>query len=402
MSGPLGVLPGMTYDPIRNRYFPTPKDGGKVDLDPKGKKRLRFDAEPVVEAVHVPIAGPSRRRIVRPSGRRREMNRDGSLGSHFGKLVMKEVCECCPCSGENVTSIRSFVGGAFFATTDHGKVVVTTADGEGHAVTVCSASVLGVHCDVARLTMMSISAGPRPHAHVFKRAPEALDHMWIEATDLALPEGDVYCMSSFDDRCTVGGSHSLNIVHYASRLATTYRKLPSDPLCVHQSSSDIAFVGMRSSQIRLDDLRVKGRRDDTIAQLPGSKAVVGVKRLKDSAVPWGLLASGMSDQLMIFDIRFAKQPLRCLKGHVNSFHSDLGLATTPTDSHVLAAGSDDVVRAWSTQTGEPMSAAEGSSGEDHLLGMTFPSRVRCIQVREDDMGVDVAYGGTFVRFGREL
>jgi WD repeat-containing protein 21A len=79
---------------------------------------------------------------------------------------------------------------------------------------------------------------------------------------------------------------------------------------------------------------------NVVAAMPGRKAIVGVKRLKDSAVPWGLAASAMGDevgvawtqcpfwanltgQMLIFDVRFGREPLHRLEGHVNNFHQNL-------------------------------------------------------------------------------
>ena len=49
--------------------------------------------------------------------------------------------------------------------------------------------------------------------------------------------------------------------------------------------------------VTLEDLRVDQRTWNKIATTSRGKAVVGVKRLKDSAVPWGIAVSGMSDDV---------------------------------------------------------------------------------------------------------
>lgn len=69
MSGPLGILAGMRFDPDRNRYFPIPKDEsprmsrdggillptGCTEGRMAGKKRMKLDHQESGEV------GPSRR-----------------------------------------------------------------------------------------------------------------------------------------------------------------------------------------------------------------------------------------------------------------------------------------------------------------------------------------------------
>lgn len=87
-------------------------------------------------------------------------------------------------------------------------------------------------------------------------------------------------------------------IHYnASDLSTSKRNLPSDPLALHLSDSNIIFAGLRSGNVLLEDLRVDTHVKTTIASTKKGKAVVGVKRLKDSAVPFGLVVSGLGDEV---------------------------------------------------------------------------------------------------------
>lgn len=68
-------------------------------------------------------------------------------------------------------------------------------------------------------------------------------------------------------------------------------------MAVHHTENDIVYAGLRNSHIHAADLRMKGADTTPIAKLTRGKAVVGIKRLKDSAVPYGLVASGMSNEV---------------------------------------------------------------------------------------------------------
>lgn len=67
-------------------------------------------------------------------------------------------------------------------------------------------SLLQFPQDLAVLTLFSraISGGADPHVHLFKRDPQMLDHIFMSHSELNLSGGDMYEVSSFDDRCTIG------------------------------------------------------------------------------------------------------------------------------------------------------------------------------------------------------
>lgn len=54
------------------------------------------------------------------------------------------------------------------------------------------------------LCSRAISGGADPHVHLFKRDPQMLDHIFMSHSELNLSGGDMYEVSSFDDRCTIG------------------------------------------------------------------------------------------------------------------------------------------------------------------------------------------------------
>ena len=96
---------------------------------------------------------------------------------------------------------------------------------------------------------------------------------------------------------TIGGIKSLTSLYYIDRLHTSKRDLPSDALSLHHSSPDLVFAGLRSSSVFLEDLRAQSKIPNVVAATAAGRAVIGVKRLKDSAVPWGLAVSAMDDQV---------------------------------------------------------------------------------------------------------
>ncbi|KAK8844761.1 hypothetical protein IAR55_006611 [Kwoniella newhampshirensis] len=437
MSGPLGSLPGMTYDPTKNRYFPTPK-GPPPPLPPPPiarddsrpgpssasssvrwmspqpgcfevrLKRARMDdvGEGGEGSGHGNGRGRGRRGVVGnlrgKSAGRRKYAMIGEEERILSTLELEAEHHSCGCHGEIITSHRSFGEEGYFATTDHGKLVVHNSEGSTSVFSVCAQNLVGIHIDIPRMIMMAIAGGPDPHLHLFKRDPEMLNHVFMTHSELGLKTGDIYGMSSFDDICTLGSAKSLTTINYTSRLTSTHRRLFSDALAVHQTSRDLVFVGQRSGNVALEDLRISSRIQNVVASTQKGKAVVGVKRLNDGAVPWGLAVSGMGDEMLLFDVRFGDRPLRGLKGHVNTFHTVVSMASSPDDRFLFASGSDRRIRCWSTITGEPVrpppSGDEGNDVENPLV-RTFNQKVSAISVRED-LGLDVVVRGELMRFGR--
>lgn len=121
-------------------------------------------------------------------------------------------------------------------------------------------------------------------------------------------------------------------------------------LAVHQSDPNLVFAGLRNGSVALEDLRVTSRQINRVGGTVKQKAVVGVRRLSDSAVPWGLVVSGLSDevslgwilhtrlradaQLLIYDIRFSSAPLHSCSGHINKYHDRLVCPHRPSPSHL--------------------------------------------------------------------
>ncbi|WWD22685.1 hypothetical protein CI109_107178 [Kwoniella shandongensis] len=444
MSGPLGPLRGMTFDPIKNRYFPTPKGpppppsrsslspspplrrigderngqsssfnsanagGGWMSSRPgcfEGRMKRRLDEEEGGEGSTGLRGGRMGGRVRRGMGMGRQRRADAGVPDEqriLSSLELEAEHHSCGCHGEIITSHRSFGEEAYFATTDHGKLVIHNSEGSTSVFSVCAQNLVGIHIDIPRMVTMAIAGGPDPHLHLFKRDPEMLNHVFMTHSELGLKTGDIYGMSSFDDICTLGSAKSLTTINYTDRLTSIHRRLFSDALAVHQTSRDLVFVGQRSGNVALEDLRISSRIQNVVASTQRGKAVVGVKRLSDAAVPWGLAVSGMGDEMLLFDVRFGDRPLRTLQGHVNSFHTVVSMATSQDDRFLFASGSDRRIRCWSTVTGEtisPPSAPADGNDLDNPLVRTFNQKISAMSVR-DDLGLDVVVRGELMRFGR--
>jgi WD repeat-containing protein 21A len=68
-------------------------------------------------------------------------------------------------------------------------------------------------------------------------------------------------------------------------------------LAVHHHDSNLVYAGLRNGVVSLEDLRVEPGGVNRVGHTIKGKAVVGVKRLKDSAVPWGMVVSGLDSEV---------------------------------------------------------------------------------------------------------
>ncbi|ODN89732.1 WD-repeat protein 21A [Cryptococcus wingfieldii CBS 7118] len=441
--GPLGELPGMTFDPLRNRYFPTPKNpppsppaahsrsGNSsrrdeiVNMFTPGpgqpfcvKKRPR--SSEAGEAREEVVCGGGGRRVQRGRGRMGALGgrqRERGEESVLSKLVLDAEHHSCGCEGEVITSYQSYGDEAYAATTDHGKLILHWAGGNTVVFHVCPQPLVSMHWDVMRMSMMAISGGVDPHVHLFIRDPSLLDHIRMVHGDIKL-KGDIYAVSSFDDKCTIGGTKSLTVIDYKThlhdsdpRLISSVRKLKSDALSLDQYTSDNVLVGQRSGEVISEDLRVQPGKGQMVGSTRKRKAVVGVKKVPDSAVPWGVAVSGMGNEMLLYDARYSEKPLHIFEGHVNNFQTKVSLALSPSGEHVFSSGSDNRIRGWSTLTGEPLSPQpahyqynaltpfDEASEEENPLSRAFDDKISHLVVRED-LGLDVVVQAQLYRFAK--
>lgn len=254
----------------------------------------------------------------------------------------------------------------------------------------------------------AVANGKGPHIHTWRRDPLNLVHVPPEQWTIDLPEKDVYAMSSFDNITTLGElaptralltsafPRSLTTVVVAEdNLLPTSRRLPSDPMRLHHTSTDLVWAGMRSGAILLDDLRTPQGRASSVGSMPRGRAVTGLKRLDDAAVPYGLIAAGMHHQLVLYDVRFSSKPMRELVGHNNPYQPNLGFATSPDDTVVFVGGFDNRLRAWSTVTGERV--LPRNKDKRNALAFEFKHPVEHIDV-SPSLTVRTANAGDILRF----
>lgn len=95
----------------------------------------------------------------------------------------------------------------------------------------------------------------------------------------------------------VGLNKKVRIVDYANSMRATSRKVPSDPLALHQTSSTSIYYGLRNGAVHFDDLREKSGKSGQVARCIKGKAVIGVRKLNDGAVPFGLAVSALSHEV---------------------------------------------------------------------------------------------------------
>lgn len=178
-------------------------------------------------------------------------------------------------------------------------------------------------------------------------------------------------------------------------LLSSARRLPSDPMRLHHTSTNLVWAGMRSGAILLDDLRTPQGRASLIGTLPRGRAVTGLQRLSDTAVPYGLVVAGMDHQIVLFDIRFSSAPMREMLGHINPYQPTLGFATSPDDTVVFAGGFDHRLRAWSTVTGEQIRPA--NDDKRNALAFRFKELVEHVDV-SPSLTVRTGNAGDILRF----
>lgn len=162
-------------------------------------------------------------------------------------------------------------------------------------------------------------SGAYPHIHRYRRSsdnPEA----GFASDCLEVETENMLCMSSYGDLCTIGtstlssslvlqGVTDLEKTGMTRKLMTVRddspildqgtfsRPVPSDPLAVHHATEHLVYAGLRNGSLIVDDQRTRAGRSQKIGKTTRGKAVVGIKRLQDSAVPYGLVASGMMNEV---------------------------------------------------------------------------------------------------------
>lgn len=96
----------------------------------------------------------------------------------------------------------------------------------------------------------------------------------------------------------------------SQHLKWSSRKLPSDPLALHHVDANLVFAGLRNGTAHLVDLRAQPSAPGQIVRSLAGKAIVGVKKVDDGTVPFGLAVSAMNSEVS-FLLRWGRPPPRC-------------------------------------------------------------------------------------------
>ncbi|TCD69015.1 hypothetical protein EIP91_009078 [Steccherinum ochraceum] len=130
----------------------------------------------------------------------------------------------------------------------------------------------------------------------------------------------------------------------------------SDVLTVYQQGR-FAYAGCRNGSVwcfdkRLDSRSTKGQVLFSGRFTGSNNSITHISIVRE----WELLLSTIRGDLEIHDLRFSRKasPTMQFEGHVNSYRQKLGIATSPCQTLLFAAGSDHRIRAWSIRTGDPL------------------------------------------------
>ncbi|KAH8082025.1 hypothetical protein BXZ70DRAFT_632312 [Cristinia sonorae] len=197
---------------------------------------------------------------------------------------------------------------------------------------------------------------------------------------------------------TIAGTHGTNC---------ELLRTDSDVLAVYQRNR-FAYAGCRNGAIFCFDKRLGSRTINGQAMFggksSGSDLSISNKSVTHLSVvrEWELLVSTIRGDLEMYDLRFARTPTPVMRfeGHVNSYRQKLGIAVSPCQSILFAAGSDHRIRAWSLRSGDPIDPPSSSPiPESHaplhnpshrphpsLFNDAFPGDIMELQVTGDTGG----------------
>ncbi|KZV70235.1 hypothetical protein PENSPDRAFT_685743 [Peniophora sp. CONT] len=138
----------------------------------------------------------------------------------------------------------------------------------------------------------------------------------------------------------------------------------SDVLSLYQENH-LLYTGLRSSSLLRFDLRTPRSPKPPAPILTTSSSITTLTRIRQHE----LLVASMDGSLDLYDTRFTKpdptktrtEPVMSFRGHVNAYKHNLPVALTPSHDVLFASGLDGRLRAWSTRTGQSVSASTGAS-----------------------------------------
>ncbi|KAF8327408.1 uncharacterized protein EI90DRAFT_1790281 [Cantharellus anzutake] len=180
---------------------------------------------------------------------------------------------------------------------------------------------------------------------------------------------DVWCGTYAETSFVLGMTNHLWIVSDLDNLqsARTLR-IGSDALTLERDETCM-YAGLRNGSVHVLDMGRDDQYGKRLLQAPTS--VTGLSRLRE----WELLTALIDGSLDIYDLRMLRRPgsakyvnsstkdsrripLLSLYGHVSTVTISPPIATTPSQDFIFAAGEDNIIRGWSTLTGERLEAPE--------------------------------------------
>ncbi|KIO34129.1 hypothetical protein M407DRAFT_17039 [Tulasnella calospora MUT 4182] len=182
--------------------------------------------------------------------------------------------------------------------------------------------------------------------------------------------------SAFDGRAltlaTEGG-----VAHIADiqRLDVDRRRFGIDALSLYRDK-DVVYAGLRNGSVFRIDMRIKDRAESLLGQ--GDRDPVHNVSMAQTNQ---LFVGKRSGQLRLFDLRQMSESGRLSTAiaeypdHVCGTSKRLGLAHDPDGRYLYAAGSDCRVRCWNMQTGQLLRAPPANTAAGSLLDSEFPCQV---------------------------
>ncbi|KAH7103477.1 WD40 repeat-like protein [Auriculariales sp. MPI-PUGE-AT-0066] len=166
------------------------------------------------------------------------------------------------------------------------------------------------------------------------------------------------CAAYFDGRnVALGGRKSIVMVDAEAGLGATYLT-GSDVLSLDCYEHELV-AGARDGTVHIFDTRLHPKQHSPdVLQGRISKLSTSASQVK--VVDYSVVVGSLAGHLEVFDLRFLRRkindpedcmPLLTLRGHVSSFSMNLPIAVTPDKSFVLAAGQDRRLRMWSLRNG---------------------------------------------------
>ncbi|KAI0338875.1 hypothetical protein BDW22DRAFT_1362171 [Trametopsis cervina] len=410
-------LPGFYWDEDRQRYFPiTARARQPHGWQPGGPTATASGLSTQQRSVSSLVKDDERVRTTRPA-KKRPLNRTVSqYPPHIPETYAGRERAKHYLLSENIASVSKggflhaidFPCSSFHVSpTDGDDVVLTTGDSSGSLQTThinphtfvrssstrelyLSSSITALcYSDTVRL---AVSFGPSPKIAVENSGRDA--DLW---TIMSFPRHQCYDIRAADlsrHSLALGAATRGVLVPDIETSWTETLHTGSDVFAICQKDH-LVYTGSRNGSLKAFDKRrldTTGKGQELFGERfkKDTRSITHLSMLDD----WQMLVSTIRGDIELHDLRFAREdtPFMEFKGHVNSYSTKLGIAISPCQSLLFAAGQDSRIRAWSLRSGQPLSPSpalsERETSREHLdtsnlLACTFPQPVVALQVTDD-------------------